>query len=438
MSERQQTVVKETAIKGIGLHSGEPVAVRVIPAPPDTGILFIRADLPHRPTLPACPKYAQDQGVGMRRTVLAKDGVEIHTVEHLMGALWGLKVDNAYVEVTGAELPGLDGSAAPFVQLLKTAGVVEQDAPRKFISLREPIVVEQDGSTIAVIPDPQFRVSYTLSYPHPMLKTQFVSFGPAEQSFGDLIAPARTFCLYEEAEALRAKGFGKGANYENTLVVGNAGVMQNTLRFDDEFVRHKVLDLLGDLYLLGGHLRAHVIAVKSGHALNIRLLHKLDQAMEQWRVGSIQSGTNEVMVGPKLDITQIEKILPHRYPFLLVDRVTHLTETEITGIKCVTINDYFFRGHFPGRPVMPGVLMVEAMAQVGGILILNKAEHKGKIAYFMSVDKVKFRKPVVPGDVLVIEAKLGRLKSHVGQILGKASVDGKVVCEGELMFALAE
>jgi len=290
-----------------------------------------------------------------------------------------------------------------------------------------------------VFPDRSLRISYLLSYPHPLLKSQFVSYAMNNgSSFEEMVAPARTFCLQEEAEQLRAAGFGKGATFENTLVFGREGVMNNTLRFEDECARHKLLDLIGDLYLLGAHLRAHVIALKSGHGLNVKLLKKLDQAMEQWKLGSIQSATTETMVGPQLDITQIEKILPHRYPFLLVDRVVELTETRAVGIKCVTINDYFFRGHFPGRPVMPGVLMVEALAQVGGIIMLNMSEHRGKLAYFMSIDNVKFRKPVVPGDVLVLEAEVGKLRSRTGQIKGRALVEGKVVCEAEFMFALAD
>ena len=440
MGELQRTIAKDVFMNGLGIHTGEPVSVRVLPAPPETGIVFVRTDLPHRPTIPVKSVQVVDVGKSVRRTTLSREGVEVQTVEHFMASLWGVGIDNAYVEVSNTELPGLDGSALPFLQQFKAAGTVEQPAPRRYFSLREPVFVEEGDSSIAVFPDRALRISYLLSYAgHPLLRSQFVSYTlDGLGSFEQAIAPARTFCLRDEAEALRTAGFGKGATFDNTLVLGEDGVINNTLRFEDEFARHKILDLLGDLYLLGAHLRAHVIAIKSGHPLNVKLLKKLDQALAQWRLGALQSATSEVMVGPKLDITQIEKILPHRYPFLLIDRVTELTETRAVGIKCVTINDYFFRGHFPGRPVMPGVLIIEAMAQLGGIIILNTRENLGKFAYFMSVDKVKFRKPVVPGDVLVLEAALGKLRTRTGQVSARALVDGKVVCEGELMFALAE
>ncbi len=438
MSDSQRTLKTPVTVSGVGLHTGQSVTMTISPAPANTGVVFVRTDLPTRPMIPAAPKYAVDTAVGMRRTIIAKDGVDVQTVEHFMAALWGLGVDNAYAEVSGPELPGLDGSAAPFVHLVGSAGVVEQAVPRKYFTVREPIVLTEDDSMLAVFPDKTFSVSYTLDYHHPQLKTQFASFTPNGKPFAEAIAPARTFCLYEEAEALRARGFGLGASYENTLVVGPQGVMHNTLRFDDEFVRHKILDLIGDLYLLGAHLRGHVVAIKSGHSLNMKLIHKLDQAMELWLSGALKAVTGEVMVGPQLDSIQIQKILPHRYPFLLVDRIVSFSETKIVGLKCVTVNDYFFRGHFPNRPVMPGVLMVEAMAQVAGVLMLNKPDNRGKLAYFMSVDKVKFRKPVVPGDQLIIEMELAKLRSRIGQFLGKVYVDGKVVCEGELMFAIAD
>ncbi len=438
VSELQHTIARDVFMNGVGIHTGEAVSIRVLPAPQEVGIVFIRTDLPHRPTIPVKSAHVVDVGKSVRRTTLSKDGVEVQTVEHFMASLCAVGIDNVYVEISGSEMPGFDGSSLRFVQQLREAGTTEQTAPRRYFSLREPVFVEEGESSISVYPDRALRISYLLSYPHPLLKSQFVAYQFDGESFEKEIAPARTFCLKEEADALRAAGFGKGASFENTLVLDRDGVMQNTLRFEDEFARHKVLDLIGDLYLLGMPLKAHVIAIKSGHPLNVKLLKKLGQALEQWRVGSLQSPSSEIMVGPQLDITQIEKILPHRYPFLLVDRILELTETRAVGLKGVTINDYFFRGHFPGRPVMPGVLIVEAMAQVGGIIMLNKHENLGKFAYFMAVDKVKFRRPVVPGDQLIIEAELGKLRSKTGQVIAKALVDGKVVCEGELLFALTD
>ncbi|MBI4343091.1 MAG: UDP-3-O-[3-hydroxymyristoyl] N-acetylglucosamine deacetylase, partial [Candidatus Omnitrophica bacterium] len=290
MSECQRTIAHEVFMNGQGIHTGELVSIRVLPAPPDTGVVFVRTDLPHRPTIPVKSAQVVDVGKSVRRTTLSKDGVEVQTVEHFMASLWGAGIDNAYVEVSNIEMPGLDGSALPFLQQFKASGTTEQSIPRRCVTLREPVFVEEGDSSIVVFPDKVLRISYMLSYDHPLLKSQFVSFTQdGTASFEQDIAPARTFCLPEEAERLRAAGFGKGATFEFTLVLGASGVLQNTLRFEDEFARHKILDLLGDLYLLGAHLRAHVIAIKSGHPLNVKLLKKLDQAMEQWKLGSLQS-----------------------------------------------------------------------------------------------------------------------------------------------------
>ena len=439
MDHPQRTVAHAAHVKGVGLHSGQAVELTVRPAPVGTGVLFHRVDLPGAPTVMAQASNVQGATGGPRRTTIGVGGAQVQTIEHFMAALWGLGVDNLHVDITSVEVPGLDGSALPFVAMLHEAGVVDQEAPKRVFTLREPLWVHGGDSAIAALPHDDFKISYTLSYDHPALRSQFVSFNSAGAGFEHAIAPARTFCLDKEAQWLREQGLGKGANYENTLVVGEQGVIQNRLRFDDEFVRHKVLDLIGDLSLLGAQLRLHVIALKSGHPLNMQLLKKLWQAVEKSREAGIQSPTQTICTDTVLDVTAIQRILPHRYPFLLVDRILALEpDKRAVGIKNVTINDAFFQGHFPHRPVMPGVLLIEAMAQVGGVLVLNKPENLGKYAFFMSCDKVKFRKPVVPGDQVRLEVEILRMKAKTGLVQGRALVDGKVVAEGELVFALVD
>jgi UDP-3-O-[3-hydroxymyristoyl] N-acetylglucosamine deacetylase/3-hydroxyacyl-[acyl-carrier-protein] dehydratase len=272
-----------------------------------------------------------------------------------------------------------------------------------------------------------------------MLKSEFMEIEIDSDTFSKDIASARTFCLEGEAQELRAQGFGKGANYENTLVVGEGGVIKNKLRFADEFIRHKILDLMGDLSLLGEPIKGHIIALRSGHSLNLKLVKKINEQKQKYSLGGIASVGYCPKEGEELDTEMIMRILPHRDPFLFVDRIVSLDKGKrAVGVKNVTINDYFFKGHFPGKPVMPGVLIVEAMAQVGGVMMLAPEENRGKLAFFMAIDNVKFRKTVIPGDQLVLEVEAVRIKSKTGQVHGKALVDGKVVAEADLMFALVE
>lgn len=434
----QRTIKKPIELKGIGLHTGVQVKLKFKPAPTNTGINFIRVDVKDSPMIKATIMNVLDEDKSPRRTSIGNGSVEVHTIEHLMAALWALGIDNILIEVDGLELPGLDGSAMSFIEILKEAGIKNQAVPKNIYQVRSPIWVEQDGAIIMVLPDNQFRISYTLNYDHPLLRAQYLSFVFDEETFENQIATARTFCLEGEVGELKQKGLGKGADYENTIVVGKEGIIDNDLRFDDEFARHKILDLLGDLYLLGYGIRGHIVAMRSGHPLNIRLVEKIRNQRDKLQAGGIKAVY--VDTGSKvLDSGDIQKILPHRYPFLLVDKIIELEQDKrAVGIKNVTVNEHFFTGHFPGRPVMPGVLIIEAMAQVAGVLMLNKKENVGKIAYFMSLDKARFRKTVLPGDQLRLEVEVVKLKSKTGQVHTRALVDGQVVSEADLMFALVD
>jgi len=438
MTERQKTIQQDIVLDGHGLHTGSAVTVRLKPAPVNHGVVFKRTDLPGSPTIvPAVENISIDGSVA-RCTTIGKAPAVVHTVEHFMATLYGLGIDNLLVELKGEELPGFDGSSLEFVRALKKAGIVEQEAERKYIVIREPIAVNRGGSSLLIVPYEGFKISYSLNYDHPLLKSQFVSMDFKDDMFEKELAPCRTFCLEEEAQQLLSSGLGKGANYENTLVVGKDGVIKNKTRFDDEFARHKVLDLLGDLYLLGRPLRGEVFAVKSGHRLNIELLQRIQKQEKSFaQKGFVPQ--NNVGGNRQLDIQQIMKILPHRHPFLLVDRIIDLEPgKKAVGIKNVTINDNFFTGHFPTRPIMPGVLMIEAMAQIGGVIVLTGGMHDGKLALFLATDKVKFRKMVEPGDQLVMEVELLRDRSRTATLSGQAKVAGEVVAEAEMMFSFVE
>lgn len=426
---KQKTIVKEVSFSGIGLHTANPAKVTLKPAPADNGVVFIRKDLPGNPRIKACVENILSVGKTPRRTSVEDGSACVQTVEHLMAALSGLGIDNLCVELDNNEIPGLDGSSLNFVEFIEQAGIKEEGKEKDYFLLTEPIKIEEGGSLIMALPSPELKISYTLNYNLALPKTEFIEITLNPETFKQEIAAARTFCLESEIEELKKQGLGQGANYENTLVLDNQGeAIKNKTRFPNEAVRHKVLDLIGDLCFTGSTLKAHIIALKSGHSLNLKLVNKIT---EQKMKNSLpaQNGV--------LEVTDIMKIIPHREPFLFIDRITRIEYGKrATGIKNVTINDYFFKGHFPGRPVMPGVIIVEAMAQVGAVMLLASREYRGKLAFFMSIDHVKFRKPVVPGDQLVFEVETVKVKSRVGQVRGRALVDGRVVAEADFICAL--
>ncbi|MFC1594059.1 bifunctional UDP-3-O-[3-hydroxymyristoyl] N-acetylglucosamine deacetylase/3-hydroxyacyl-ACP dehydratase [Candidatus Omnitrophota bacterium] len=435
--EYQQTIKKEISLEGVGLHTGNSVKVTFVPAQADTGIQFVRVDLDGQPVVKAEVESILEESRMPRRTSIGKNGFEIHTIEHLMAALHGLAIDNIRVEIDNNEAPGLDGSGLAYVEALKKAGLDRQESVRGSFVVREPVWAQDNDSSLAVLPYHSFRISYTLSYDHPVLRSQYLDIEIDPATFEKEIASFRTFCLEDEVAGLKGLGLGKGANYQNTLVVSKDSILENELRKEDEFARHKVLDLIGDFYLLGVPLKGHVIALKSGHALNLRVINKIAQQKKRFEAGGIAS--TYVHKGTEMDISTIMKVLPHRYPFLLVDRILSIEEGKrAVGIKNVSMNEHFFTGHFPVRPVMPGVLMIEAMAQVGGVLMLSQEKHLGKIAYFIAANNVKFRKPVVPGDQLVLEVEVIKVRSRVGQVHTQAKVDDKVVAEADLMFTLTD
>lgn len=396
---KQRTLKTQAAFSGTGLHTGRKVNVCVRPAAENEGILFCRVDL--APDLKVKASIENVRTDEMRQTAIAVGTGRVRTIEHLMATFHGLGIDNALVEIDGEEVPGMDGSALEFTRLLLAAGLEGQEAERKFLEVKEPVYVDQGDQSIVILPADSFAVSYMLSYHDADLRDQYLTLPIIPEIFERELAPARTFCLKKEAELLLSQGFGKGANPSNTLIFESNKPLQNTLRFENEACRHKMTDILGDLFLCGKFIRGHVIASRSGHALNIELVRKL----------TMTSAAAEKPFSQALTVEDIQKIIPHRYPFLFVDRIENFEPGKrATGWKQVSMNDYFFQGHFPGHPVMPGVLIVEAMAQVGGVVMLGEPENRGKIAYFMSVDQVKWRSPVKPGDSLRMEVEV--LKSE--------------------------
>ena len=435
-AEVQHTLAKAAGFTGTSLHTGEKVSLKLHPAPVDHGIKFKRKDLQDEPTIDA---NIDNLKTVERATTIGEGSVRVHTVEHVLSALSAMDVDNAVVEMDANEPPIGDGSAQPFVDVIRRAGVTAQEAPRKFFDVREPMHVEsKTGALLVLLPDDKFRISCTQAGPNNRF-TQYLSMEITPAVFERAIAPARTFVYYEEVEPLMDKNLIKGGSLENAVVVrGDAVLSKEPLRFEDEFVRHKILDIIGDLALVGARIRGHLVAVKPGHAANAELASAL--AREQARRNALALPRDLPRGEGGLDTEEIMQILPHRYPFLMVDRILGFeTETKCIGMKTFTINEPFFQGHFPGHPIMPGVLQVEAMAQVASILLIKLAKTSSRIGYFMSADEVKFRKPVFPGDTLFIHAELTKAR---GNRLAKAKcscvVNDAVVSEGELMFTFLD
>jgi UDP-3-O-[3-hydroxymyristoyl] N-acetylglucosamine deacetylase / 3-hydroxyacyl-[acyl-carrier-protein] dehydratase len=434
--EFQHTIGKTASFSGTSLHTGEKVSLRLHPAPADHGIKFKRKDLQDEPMVDA---RIDNLKTVERATTIGEGPVRVHTVEHVLAALSGMGVDNAIVEMDANEPPIGDGSAQPYVDLIKKAGVTAQEEPRKFFHVREPMNVEsKTGALLVLLPDDKFRISCTQAGPNNRF-AQYLSTEVTPAVFEREIAPARTFVYYEDVESLMEKNLIKGGSLENAIVVrGDAVLSKEPLRFADEFVRHKVLDIIGDLALIGRRIRGHVVAVKPGHAANSDLARLVTR--EQTRRSAMSVPRAMPVTDGGLDADGVMQILPHRFPFLMVDRIVSFeSETKCIGVKSVTINEPFFQGHFPGHPVMPGVMQVEAMAQVASILLFKLAKTTSRIGYFMSADEVKFRKPVFPGDTIFIHAELTKSR---GERLAKAKchciVNDAVVSEGELMFTFLD
>jgi UDP-3-O-[3-hydroxymyristoyl] N-acetylglucosamine deacetylase/3-hydroxyacyl-[acyl-carrier-protein] dehydratase len=425
---RQNTLAAAAEMEGVGLHTGAPVRMRLLPAEVNSGIVFRRTDLAGSPAIPA----HVSQVVGTDRgTTLGQGEARVHTVEHLLAAVVARQLDNLLVELEGPEPPALDGSSLGFDQALAGCGSQEQDAPARVIVVDETFSLVKGAAEYVVAPAAGYRLSASIDFDHPAVGRQYASFRVDDGSFTRELAPARTFCFEHEVQELYSRGLAQGGTASNAVVLGNdGGIAGGTeLRFSDEFVRHKALDLVGDLALVGARLSAHVVAEKPGHKGNVALAQELVARHER------KKNTR-----PMLNIEQIFQYLPHRYPFLLVDRVIEFEERKrIVGLKNVTINEPFFVGHFPGRPVMPGVLIIEAMAQVGGLLVLEQMENLDeKVIYFMSLDNVKWRRPVVPGDQILFEVEVLQIRGANCRMKGVGRVDGQVVAEAEMMARVVD
>jgi UDP-3-O-[3-hydroxymyristoyl] N-acetylglucosamine deacetylase/3-hydroxyacyl-[acyl-carrier-protein] dehydratase len=443
----QQTIKSSVEFSGIGLHSGNKVNMTFLPAPPNTGIRFRRVDLDGKPEIEARVENVSETN---RSTTLAKGNVKVHTVEHVLATFAGYGIDNAIVELDANEPPIADGSSREYCKMVQQAGIVAQNEAREPYNITEPIELKLGETMMTIFPAEGFKITCTSADKSGRF-TQFYSSEVTPKTWEKELAHARTFCFFEEIEYLFKNGLIKGGSLENAVVIRDDAVLTTEpMRYPEEFVRHKMLDIIGDLSLVGRAVNGHVIAVRPSHAANCEFA-KLIQAQIRKPAVAAQSfsppppsdttiitKSTAVEDGCVMNVEQIMKVLPHRYPFLMLDRIAKIEGNTIVGVKNVTINEPFFQGHFPGHPIMPGVLQLEAIAQVAGILLIRNAQAVGQIAYFMSAENVKWRKPVLPGDMLVIEVELTKSRGKIGKAKGICKVRGDVVSEADVTFMIAD
>jgi UDP-3-O-[3-hydroxymyristoyl] N-acetylglucosamine deacetylase / 3-hydroxyacyl-[acyl-carrier-protein] dehydratase len=428
----QKSIATEASVSGRGLFTSAPATLTFKPAPAGHGIVFVRTDLSRPVRIPALVEHVTKRS---RRTAIKSGADTVETIEHCMSAVAGLGLDNLEIEISGPEVPGMDGSSVPFVEALTKAGIVEQAAERQFLTITAPLEV-RDGSAALIASPPtgeELQLFYDLDYGNfEPIKQQFFAY-ELNANYASEIAPSRTFVTRAEADMLRARGLGTHLQPGEILVIDTTGPMDTQFRFANECVRHKVLDLIGDLYLLGCPIRGKVVAHRSGHSLNHALVRRLTQILHAQRRSRLTLGE------PVMDVRRILRVMPHRYPMMLVDRVIEMDgDRRAVGIKNVTMNEPFFEGHYPGTPMMPGVLIVEALAQLSGLLLSRKLEHTGKIPVLLSLDKVKLRRPVVPGDQLLLESVNIRVKARTGHVRCRAYVGDQLAAEAEIKFMLVD
>jgi len=439
----QQTLNRSASFSGIGLHSGNRVNMTLHPAPANSGVRFRRVDLEGKPEIEARVENVSETN---RSTTIAKGNVKIHTVEHVLAALAGCGVDNAVVELDANEPPIADGSSREFCKIIQAAGLAPQAEKREFYTPTEPIELRTGETVMTLFPDDRFKITCTSADKKGRF-TQFYSTEVNPATWETELAQARTFCFYEEIEYLIKNGLIKGGSLENAIVIRDDAVLTTEpLRYPEEFVRHKMLDIVGDLSLTGRPIRGHLIAVKPSHEANCGFARLIVAQMNKPLRAAQTFAPPPAATVPEtpvpetgaMTIEQIMKMLPHRPPFLLVDRVLKIEGNKIVAVKNVTMNEPFFQGHFPGHPIMPGVLQLEAIAQVAGIVLIKQGETVNQVAYFMSAEDVKWRKPVVPGDVLVIEVELTKVRGKIGKASGVCKVAGEIVSEAQVTFMIRE